>query len=257
MIFIKAAESFNRFDKWSGELDETERERIAKVFSLIPQDVNFVLDLGCGDGRITNKLLKSKRVTGLDFSKVALKYVKTDHVLASCTNIPFRKDSFDLILSTEVLEHLNNEVYERTLREVEWLNPKYVIVGVPYRQNLRGLLCKCLNCGYIYLPSSDAGEHIRSFNGERLTTLLSRYMLDSIVYCRRGRSDPLLRIKHLLGYYYTNSLAKCPKCGSSEQFSRRKDALYRIISHISWRIGRRRSVWAIIRYSQRGKSYGK
>jgi SAM-dependent methyltransferase len=246
---MKAAESFNKFDKWGGGLDENERERIAKVFSLIPKDVGFILDLGCGDGRITNKLLGFERVVGLDFSKVALKHVKADHILASCTNTPFRKNSFDLVLTTEVLEHLNNEVYERTLREVEWLSPRYIIVGVPYKQNLRDLLCKCLNCGYIYLPSSDAGEHVRSLNGEKLTTLLSRYTLDSIVYCRKGRSDPLLRMKHLLGYYYTNSLAKCPKCGSSKQFSRRKDLLYRIISHISWRIGRRIPVWTIVRYS--------
>jgi len=246
---MKAVKTFDKFEKWNKELDENERERIAKITGLIPKDVRFILDLGCGDGRITNRLLGFKMVVGLDFSRVALKYVKVDRVFASCTSIPFHKDSFDLILVTEVLEHLDNNAFEQTLKEVEELNPKYIIVGVPYEQDLRELLCKCLNCGRAYLPSSDAGEHVRSFNDEKLTSLFSRPTLDSTVYSGRGRSDPLLIIKHLLGYYYTSGLSTCPNCGSPEQFSRRRNLLYRIISRISWALGRRRPIWAIVRYA--------
>lgn len=248
-----AMDAFNKFDKWGKEIPVYDKEAIAKVTSLIPKDVNSILDLGCGDGRITNELLGFKRVIGLDFAKVALKYVKGECVLGSCTNLPFHRNSFDLMVITQVLEHLSDEGYEKTVKEIEELSPRYIIVGVPYKQDIRGLLCKCSNCGYTYLPSSNIGEHVRSFSEKKLASLFSYYIVDSISYAGKSRTDPLLRIRHLLGYYYTvakYSPETCPRCGSSRQFSRRKGLFYRVISSVSWRIGRRRPVFIITRYIQ-------
>jgi ubiquinone/menaquinone biosynthesis C-methylase UbiE len=246
-------EYFEHFNNWGNDLDEKEKERVIKTISLIPDDVDSVLDIGCGDGRITNKLTKFKKVVGLDFSKTALKYVRFDKIIASCTSIPFRSGSFNLLLLSEVLEHLDEKAYQETLKEIERIDKRYVVISVPYEQNLNAFLCKCANCGHTYLGSSSAGEHVRTFNNKNLELLFNKFSLRRKIYHGNTHSDPLLKVKHLLGYYYTNEWAVCSRCGSRRQTSRRKDFLYSIISYVSRVIGQKKPIWAMCLYERNEK----
>jgi ubiquinone/menaquinone biosynthesis C-methylase UbiE len=69
----------------------------------------MVLDVGCGWGR---ELVRLKNAVGIDvslpFLKTARNYVKNDVILADAHHLPFRKDSFDFIVTSEVLEHVAN-----------------------------------------------------------------------------------------------------------------------------------------------------
>lgn len=67
-----------------------------------------ILDAGCGTGGLTKKLQKFGKVTGLDISPVALTSAKEKKLLlveGSVNNLPFRQQSFDLIISVSVLYH--------------------------------------------------------------------------------------------------------------------------------------------------------
>lgn len=73
-----------------------------------------VLDLGCGDGvaiRRLRRLVPEATIVGADISVVALRKavaagVRSPLVICDATHLPFRDSAFDIVLCTEVLEHV-------------------------------------------------------------------------------------------------------------------------------------------------------
>jgi SAM-dependent methyltransferase len=73
-----------------------------------------VLDCGCGTGYGTAELAQTAtEATGLDLSNDAIEYARahyarpnTRYIAASCLDLPFPADSFDLVVAFEVIEHL-------------------------------------------------------------------------------------------------------------------------------------------------------
>lgn len=89
------------------------------VISLDPRPADTVLDAGCGDGfylHLISQLTKAKLV-GLDDNPKALAlarhYVPNPHlnlVLGDVMHMPFKSNSFQKIICSEVLEHLPDDV---------------------------------------------------------------------------------------------------------------------------------------------------
>lgn len=74
---------------------------------------NKILDAGCGTGLILRKLPKG--TIGIDINprniKKAKKYApKAKVIMADIEKLPFKKDTFSTIISTEVIEHQPNPV---------------------------------------------------------------------------------------------------------------------------------------------------
>lgn len=77
-----------------------------------------LLDVGCEAGYITRKLAqKGARVTAIDLIDEPIKQLrrslensrlKISLRVADATNLPFAADSFDIILATEVIEHITH-----------------------------------------------------------------------------------------------------------------------------------------------------
>lgn len=75
---------------------------------LINADPKIVLDVGCGGGKMINKLkLKGFEAYGIDISSYASKNSK--QIRASGTHLPFKDESFSAILATLFIEHLTRE----------------------------------------------------------------------------------------------------------------------------------------------------
>ena len=75
-----------------------------------------ILELGCGDGKTVSALVqKGYCVTAVDFSRHAALLCRNgcphpDRVrvfIADCRQIPFRNDSFDVIIASHITGHLN------------------------------------------------------------------------------------------------------------------------------------------------------
>lgn len=135
---------------WGKALTEAERERISVTLSFIPKSVKTILDVGCGDGRITNELVKYYDVFAIDRSREAIKYVNSKKSLASADQMPFKDHLFDLVLSSEVIEHLPGKILNKTIEEIQRVSKEYIIISVPFNENLYANSTKCNNCGHLF-----------------------------------------------------------------------------------------------------------
>jgi len=86
-----------------------------------------VLDIGCGDGIFSIELAKrGYGVVGVDLNVKSVNYakyfskrseVKIDFLVGDACHLPFANESFDIILCSEVLEHIKDD--EGAIREIE------------------------------------------------------------------------------------------------------------------------------------------
>jgi ubiquinone/menaquinone biosynthesis C-methylase UbiE len=207
--------------KRASNLSPDDVERIEAVLSLIPSDCSSILDVGCGDGRITNRLISGYgQVVGLERSREALRHVKAEKVVGSVDSLPFADRSFDLVLCSEVLEHLPFRVYPLALEEMRRVAAKYVLVTVPNKENLRRSLVTCPHCGCKFNPS----RHVRSFNSEAVVKLFDQFRLQAMEFCSTVKVYPslLVRVAESLKLLPDNpfgTAAVCPQCGYSPLLS--------------------------------------
>lgn len=114
--------------------------------AMIPADVRTVLDAGCGSGIVTNVLIDAWEVMGCDISQTALAQVKAPTIQADLTNLPFEDRNFDLVLSSDVIEHIPDSVYRTAINEIARVAGKYILIAVPYREILEASAVQCPNC---------------------------------------------------------------------------------------------------------------
>lgn len=102
-----------------------------------PLKAESILDAGCGEGFTMNKLRENGigiKIEGIEYSKEAIAFGKKlfpDLIIkqGSVYELPYKDNSFDLIICTEVLEHLENP--SKALREMLRVAKKYLIISVP------------------------------------------------------------------------------------------------------------------------------
>jgi ubiquinone/menaquinone biosynthesis C-methylase UbiE len=210
----------------SVSISKLEEARISETIAMIPQDCSSILDLGCGDGRITNVLVKKyEHVCGLDSSEEALKHVVSEKKLGSLDSLPFEDKSFDTILCSEVLEHLPFRTYNKALQEMERVAGKYILVTVPNNQNRKLSSVICPYCGCRFEPD----RHIRSFTSENMKGLFGQFRLKVVKTCVPAKTYPnyALQVRKLLNPIFKTpfpSVAMCPQCGYSALFDNRVPA---------------------------------
>jgi len=94
-------------------------------------DYTTVLDIGCSTGIGIKSFFEplGKKCEGIDVSKTAIHKATERGVsaqVASIIDIPFDDNSFDLVCSTDVIEHLRPEDQEKAHRECFRTSKKYV-----------------------------------------------------------------------------------------------------------------------------------
>jgi 2-polyprenyl-3-methyl-5-hydroxy-6-metoxy-1,4-benzoquinol methylase len=99
--------------------------------------VDSILDVGCGEGFTLNRLKENgigKRLEGIEYLQTAIDlgremYPSILIKKGTIYNLPYKTNSFDLVLCTEVLEHL--EEPQKALKELVRVSKKYLVISVP------------------------------------------------------------------------------------------------------------------------------
>ena len=124
-----------------------------------PQKPIKLLDIGCGTGELLRELSFLGKVSGIDNSPQAIAFCKERGLknvfLAEGTNIPFRDDTFDIVLCLDVLEHIEND--DAALKEIRRIaKPEgTIIIFVPTFRFLWG-------------KSDELGHHLRRYRLKEL-----------------------------------------------------------------------------------------
>lgn len=202
-------------DNFVKGLSSKEIERINSTSALISRELikGKVLDVGCRDGRITNVLSSKYDVIGLDLGLESLKKVQKNKICASIENLPFPDKTFDLVICTEVLEHLPSTVLRKGIEELKRVTKRFILVSVPFMESLAKGYVLCLDCGKVYHQYG----HLRSFNRRKLKGMFHGFNCKYSVLT--GDMDakwvgPLYHVLHSWCHTWAvPDVGLCPFCG--------------------------------------------
>ena len=102
-----------------------------------PLKAESILDTGCGEGFTINLLIKNgigEKIEGIEFSKEAISlgkklFPKAKIEQGSIYSLPYKSNSFDLVLCNEVLEHLENP--QKAMSEIFRVTKSFLIISIP------------------------------------------------------------------------------------------------------------------------------
>jgi SAM-dependent methyltransferase len=128
----------NPFQKWLiRRFHQTAAELAFKT------DITLVLDAGCGEGFAMRDIFSgfSGRVVGADLNGAAVSVARESNIhhfflRSDVTKLPFPEDTFDLVMSLEVLEHISHP--EACLRELIRVSRKWLLLSVPHEPFFSG-----------------------------------------------------------------------------------------------------------------------
>ncbi|MBU0474916.1 MAG: methyltransferase domain-containing protein [Bacteroidetes bacterium] len=165
------------YDNYNWEkaaLSEKIGDKIDLIINSIPKEVKSILDVGCGDGTISNGLVSNFNILAADRSLNALKYVKTKKINISADFLPIKDNSFDLVFSSEMIEHLPDDIFTKSISEMKRVSKKYIYLTFPNDENIKKQVTECTKCSYVFNKS----YHLRSINLELIKKLFPEYKVN-------------------------------------------------------------------------------
>jgi ubiquinone/menaquinone biosynthesis C-methylase UbiE len=217
---------YEKFDWQSAELSTKLIYKIEKLISVIPSDVKTILDVGCGDGTISVGLNEKFNVIASDRSINALKQFNINRVCSSADSVSIKPNSVDLVFSSEMIEHLPDDIFYKSIEEFKRVSKKYIFLTFPNNENIEKLNTQCPECKFIFNKS----YHLRTLNSEIIKELFADYKIINqfeIGKPIRHYSKILSKVKHKLSppiswipkYWMKEDEAirktMCPNCGNS------------------------------------------
>jgi ubiquinone/menaquinone biosynthesis C-methylase UbiE len=162
-----------------------EVERVARLFGLMARSGPTALDVGARDGHLSLLLAERfDRVVALDLTQPEVDHPRVDCVKGDAAELHFADRSFHTVVCAEVLEHIPPELLPRVCSEIVRVAAHDVIIGVPFKQDLRVDCCTCRTCGAVNPPWG----HVNSFDLERLEGLFDGMKAAKVDHVGRTRA---------------------------------------------------------------------
>lgn len=139
--------------------------KVLEEIKFIIKPNSLILDIGCGEGKIW-KEFRNYKIYGVDNAKENLKKAKKflKPILSDATKLPFKKNTFDLVVASEIFEHVFYP--DLVLSEIDRVLKKggFSIISFPSTSGIQFRLCLLLfgRCPGLNYPENVA--HIRFFN---------------------------------------------------------------------------------------------
>ncbi len=216
---------------WGKEPDTANYLRIEETLKLVPPDVEIILDIGCGDGRVSSPLVEQGiRTVGVDISEAALLHFAGFGIIASVDALPFPCSHFDLVLCAEVLEHLPVDIYKKALDEIERVAKRYILVTTPNEEYLPAGFVKCEKCGHTY----HMNFHRRSFDKELHRTLFTKYCPVETIGILEWKHNPFIvfLMQRVFGFYKCKRNIVCPRCGHQGVLSHKQGVVWEFVLRV-------------------------
>jgi 2-polyprenyl-3-methyl-5-hydroxy-6-metoxy-1,4-benzoquinol methylase len=164
---------------------------------------SLILDVGCGNGWAAEALIpKGHRVISMDISTknphAAIE--KTSHpfhagLVADVFNLPFRKNTFDYIIASEILEHVPDPgAFITNLISILKENGR-VIITTPYNEKIEYSLC--VHCNRV----TPRHAHLHSINEKNIIRFLPEDGISHTITVFSSRYLALLRSHIILKYF--------------------------------------------------------
>lgn len=142
------------------------------------------LDIGARDGHFSRILAEFfERVTALDLRKPSITHKKIVCVQGNITNLDFDDDTFHLVFCAEVLEHISPELLLKACSELSRVSKLFLLIGVPYKQDIRVGRTTCYSCG----GKNPPWGHVNSFDEKKLKDLFPNHIINDISFVGETR----------------------------------------------------------------------
>jgi SAM-dependent methyltransferase len=189
--------------------EDNNRRRLEVLYDTIRIKANLpaqtaILNIGIGNGKFEDRLIKAGYQTySLDPSENAVAAIRAKHheqdrfKVGSSAAIPFPDNSFDFVVMSEVIEHLNDETLAATmleLRRVLRINGQF-IGTCPDNEDVPSKTHTCPHCGERFHRVG----HVRSFTAASLRKYLEPHVNVKECHSFRGMH---LNWKGLAMYWY-------------------------------------------------------
>jgi ubiquinone/menaquinone biosynthesis C-methylase UbiE len=194
--------------------DDYTVRRLHRIADLIND--KQVLDVGCGRGLLHKIIGKNVSYFGIDFAGEFLKndnwlgFSSAHRIVASADKLPLRDNSFQVIVCSEVLEHLPYDLPEKCLSEIFRILKKHgvLIVSTP---NFAHFTNRLYFLARGHIRGMNDIRHVKFFTKTDLKKLLKlagfkfveRHAFDIIL----GSDNPLSRIAHAVPYMIRRRIA--------------------------------------------------
>lgn len=238
---------------------EREQSRIRDLLELLPPRGESVLDIGARDGYLSKRLAdRFARVVALDLIQPDVLHSRVESVIGDVTALAYADNAFESVVCAEVLEHIPEISLERACREIVRVAKHAIVIGVPYKQDLRYGRSICRTCGNVNPPWG----HINAFDEHRLERLFKGVALAKLSFVGRNRdrtnavSGGLMRFAgHPYGTYDQDE--PCVHCGARLQPPGRRTLLQKIatraacsIERVQQAFGAERANWVHARFDK-------
>jgi len=145
-----------------------------------------VLTIGIGDGYLERRLRDAHcEVHAVDPDAETVARLRSEGIAAEAAfleSLPYADATFDIVVASEVLEHLTQEQGDLGLAQVQRvLRPRGWFVGtVPFREQLEEQQIACPHCGSAF----HRWGHCRSFDRDTLRSELDQWFTVERLDCR-------------------------------------------------------------------------
>ncbi len=213
---------------------------MADLLDLIPKHGENVLDVGARDGHLSGLLAdRFGSVVALDLKLPEVGDARVEAVVGDATALDYEDNAFDTVVCAEVLEHVAESQLERACNELVRVARRTIVIGVPYRQDLRYGQTICRTCNGINPPWG----HLNTFDERRLRSLFASVAITRISHVGSSRqrtnsvSAALMQFAgNPYGTYEQDEV--CVHCGSKLQGPAARTLVQRIATKVAYKLER-------------------
>lgn len=151
---------------------ESELLRLSSLERLVKlaKDTRNALDIGARDGYFSLMLAQYvDQVVALDLTTPQIEHPDITCLEGDATCLDIPDNAFDLVLCSEVIEHIAGASLQMACYELQRVTARYLLVGVPYRQDTRVGRTTCRTCG----GKNPPWGHVNTFDRDKLLSLFS------------------------------------------------------------------------------------